>query len=257
MLLLGHTYFWKFLYNCDPVRVEDYGETLCSTLSEAMRREYRIVQPDSSDREVIRRWSAGGFSGLTEQNLKFPRVFYVFQWLSGSTDERWTADIFFTRVPHIRGIYSNVSNKHRLGRVEERELSVRLVESHLADTFLRAHDNTWVGNTAGLYVFQKLHHIASLKEYAEGSRYVPPGSDLQPLLERFSAILPEGDLSTAMIEIPQKRAQLRAFLEKCDRRVVSCLGIEQLQRLLGPVDVAAKTWFNAGKGGLFSRLFAG
>src|SRR6266567_6440926 len=163
MIILGNTYFWKILETCDPARLDEFGEALRSTLSELTGDEYALVQPDSDGREKIRRWSKGCFNELGEQNLKFPRVLYVYHPLSGNHGEHWIADIFFTRVPHIRGLYSNRSNNHVLTPSIERELGVRLVESYLADAFTCMSDKSFVGNSAGLYVYQKMRRIASLK----------------------------------------------------------------------------------------------
>ena len=252
--MLGNTYFWKFLYTCDSARLEETTGNLCSVLSDFMGHKYSEVQPAPEERATIQRWSEGSFNGPGEPNLRFPRMFYVFQWLSGSIDERWIADIFFTRIPHIRGIYSNKSHKHIIDLQAMRKLSVRLMELDLADVFICASDKRFLGKVAGLYVYHKLQHIAALKECAETSRYVPPHSDLRELLESLSTILQENNRSPVPTEIPHARAQIRAFLDACDRRVISSLGSQQLQKLLEPVDLPVRAWLNAGKGRILPWL---
>jgi len=163
MIILGNTYFWKFLTTCDSAFLDESAEELRSALSEVMGEEFALEQPGSSNREIIRRWSQGCFNEVGEQNLVFPRVCLVYRPLSRERDEHWIADIFFTRAPHIRGLYSNRSNNHVLTPAVEQELSARLINSYLADVFVRKSDNAFVGTAAGLYVYQKIHHIALLK----------------------------------------------------------------------------------------------
>ncbi len=254
MIILGNTYFWKFLTTCDSAFLDESAEELRSALSEVMGEEFALEQPGSSNREIIRRWSQGCFNEVGEQNLVFPRVCLVYRPLSRERDEHWIADIFFTRAPHIRGLYSNRSNNHVLTPAVEQELSARLINSYLADVFVRKSDNAFVGTAAGLYVYQKIHHIALLKNLSEASKYTPPGSDLKNLLESLSAVLPEGQPSSLVIELSKKRSAIRGFLETCDRRVLNSLGQERLSDLLKAADVSVKEWLNAGTRGLLQRF---
>jgi hypothetical protein len=249
MIASGKVYFWRFLERCDPLQLEGIAEVFRSEVSRVMGQEYSVVQPDHSGRERIRRWSEGAFNGPGEHNLKFPRVLYVLQNSSGNTNERWIMDVFFTRIPHIRGLYHNRINQHRLPPRKEQSLSKSCVESHIADVFIR--DTSFAGNVPGLYLFHKLRNIGPLKDCAESSRYTPPESDLKQLLASLSTFLGEDNNSSGATEIPSSAKSIRAFLESCDRRLIKCLGDEAFQKILEPVDTPLRTWLSGGKRSLF------
>jgi hypothetical protein len=253
MIVLSKRYFWKLLETCDPAVLDDTAEAIRSVFSEVIGEEYRLVQPDSSGQEVIRRWSQGCFNGPGEQKLIFPRVLFVYK-QSPENNDRWIADIYFTRIPHIQGLYSNRGANHVLPPSMERKLATRLVETHLADVFTRASDNTLVGSTAGAYVYQKIAHMGSLKNLAERSKYTPPASDLRELIQDVYAVLTDGQPSSSLVEIPNQHAEIQTFLSTCDSRVLSTLGKDRLQALLRPAEVSVTKWMNAGHG-LLHRLF--
>ncbi|MCI0351844.1 MAG: hypothetical protein L0Z53_20685 [Acidobacteriales bacterium] len=190
MMLLATQYFWKFLDGCDPTYLDETAKALSQVLSKVMGEEYAWVQPNPDERGTIRRWASGCFTAPGEHKLIFPRVLFVFGPASRG-NERWIADIFFTRIPHLRGLYSNKSTDHLVAPSVERELSVRLIESGLADVFTRSGKQTLVAKAAGAYVYQKVMHSASLKRQAERSKYVPPGSDLRELNDHVSGVLSE------------------------------------------------------------------
>ena len=251
MITLGIVYFWKFLGTCDPAFLDEFGVDLRSTLSEVTGKEYSLVQPDA---ETIRRWSRGSFNESNERNLRFPRLAYSYRPSSGNSADQWMAVISFTRVPHITGVYSHRGNDHVLAPSIDQELGTRLVESYHADMFTRMSAKTFVGTTAGLYVYEKVHHIPRLKAIVEDSKYVPPASDLNGLLELLSAVLPDGQPSSLVIEVRNTHAEVRDFLQKCDDRVLSALGEQRLGDLLRPVEISVKEWRDAGTRSLLRRL---
>lgn len=256
MIILGETYFWKFLEGCDVAFLDRYVDDLRSVLSDVMGTQYNVEQLDSTLREKLARWSKGYFNAPGELNLQFPRVSFVFQKVSDH-GERWIADVFFTRVPHIRGIYSNRGVNHSLPGSIQKELSRRLVESQAADVFTCRKDETFVGTVNGLYVHQKMQHLAALRNLAEDSKYTPQGSDLKELLQDLARLFSEGKSVPESIELPTKRGAIRDFLEKCDSRVAGSLGDERLEALLRSTGVSAKQWLNAGRQKLLERLWSG
>ncbi len=245
MYVLGKAYFWKLLESCSDAWLEDYAESVRAVLVRATGKDFRLVQKDEATREKVRRWSNGFFNGRQELTLKFPRVLYVYR---ADGNERWTLDVFFTRIPHVKGIYSNRLSKHMIDASVERELSVQMVESYLADVFARLHDNTLVGAAAGIYLHQKLQNLSSLKVLSETSKYTPPGSDLKELLKVVPAILPEIGPSSTLMELLNKRSGRKEFLNGCDQRIVSSLGKERLRTILSPTEVSVDKWLSAGKG---------
>src|SRR5262249_56818074 len=202
MYILGNTCFWKFLETCDPLRLDETVEALRSKISRVVGIDY-VVEP--ADPEVIERWSKGSFNAPGEHKIKYPGLFYVCGRSGGNGSERWIFHICFTRIPHIKGIFSDRPNKHLLPESVERELSIRLIESYSADVFTRASDKASVGTAARLYIYLKLSNISELKNLADGSRYVPPGSDLRELLTRLSGIVEDGN---SVMEIPTGRGQV-------------------------------------------------
>ena len=247
MYVLGKAYFWKLLESCSDAWLWDYAESVRSVLVQTTGKDFKLVQPEEATREKIRRWSNGCFQGQQQLALKFPRVLYVYRAESPDGNERWTLDVFFTRIPHIKGIYSKRLNNHTIDVSVERELSTRMVESYLADVFARISDNTLVGSAAGIYLHQKLQNVPSLKAYAETSRYGPPGSDLKELLEVVPAILPETGPSSTVMELPNKRSRRKEFLNSCDQRIVAALGKARLEAILRPTEISADKWLSAGK----------
>jgi len=253
MITLGETYFLKFLESCDVGFLDQYIDDLRSTLSEVMGAQYNAEQQEPAFRERLARWSKGYFNAPGELKLQFPRINFVFQ-KDSDHGERWIADVFFTRIPHIRGIYSKRAANHSLPTSTQKELSRWLIGSQAADVFTCKQDKRCVGTLNGLYVYQKLQHLTALQRLAEDSKYTPQGSDLKQLLESLSSILSEGGGKQEPVELPSKTGAVRDFLEKCDSRVRASLTDEKLEALLQHVGVSAKQWLNAGRQGLLNRL---
>jgi len=256
MIILGETYFWKVLEDCDVAFLDRYVDDLRSVMCDVMGTQYIVEQLDSTLREKLARWSKGYFNAPGELKLQFPRVSFVLQNKSDH-GERWIADVFFTRVPHIRGIFSNRGVNHSLPGSIQKELSMRLVESKAADLFTCRHDETFVGTVNGLYIHQKMQHLAALRNLAEDSKYTPQGSDLKELLQDRAHLFSEAKSVPEYIELPTKRGAIRDFLEKCDSRVIDSLGNEKLEVLLRTTGVSAKQWLNAGRQNLLERLWSG
>jgi hypothetical protein len=133
----------------------------------------------------------------------------------------------------------------------ERELSTQLVESDLADAFLRAADGTLVGTPAGIYLHQKLQSLRSLKLYSQTSKYVPPGSDLKELSEVVAGVLQETGPQPHVIELTNKRSRRKEFLDNADQQIITVLGKEELESLLRPAEISARKWLSAGKRSLW------
>lgn len=241
MYIIGNGYFYKLLETCDPSMLTGYVEAVLSVLGPVMRRDFKLQQKDNSTNEKIGRWSRGCFTGRHELEMKFPRVLYVCQ---ADSSERWILDVFFTRIPNIKAIYSNRSTEHRIDLPVQRELSTALVKSDLADVFRRA-DGTLVGTACGLYLHQKLQILRSLKLYSQTSKYVPPGSDFKGLSGVVAGILEVGPRE--IIELSNKRSRRREFLDKADQQIVAVLGEQELESLLRPAEISARKWLSAGK----------
>jgi hypothetical protein len=254
MTILGKTYFWKFVRACEPDFLDEFGADLRTTLSEVSGKEYRLVPPDPGTTETIRRWSKGSFNEPNERILRFPRLAYSYRPSSGDDADQWIAVISFTRVPHVTGVYSHRGSDHVLTPSIERELGARLVESYHADVFTRMSAKTFIGTTSGLYLYEKVHHIRRLKAIVEDSKYVPPSSDLNGLLELLPAVLAGGQPSSPVIEIRNTHAEVKRFLQGCDDRVLGVLGEQRVGDLLKPVEVSVKEWRDAGTRGLFRTL---
>jgi hypothetical protein len=230
-------------------------QTMAAMLSEATGDKYVLEPTNPEDQEMLLRWSRGYLSGSQEMRLRFPRFHYGFR--SSDKGQSWIAVVHFTRIPHIRGVYSNRKEKHILSEPVQQELSAQLVKSEMADVFMRSGDHAFVGNTVGLYVYQKMQHLAALRNLAEDSKYTPQGSDVKELLESLFALFSDGKPVAELIELSAKRGAIRDFLEKCDSRVTDSLGDEKLEALLRSTGVSAKQWLNAGRQNLLERLWPG
>jgi hypothetical protein len=254
MIALGQTYFHKFLEDCDSRSLIQYRNALEGLLSRSIGADYELEEADDAREETMARWSKGYFRA-EELKLRFPRILFVFHSTSDH-NERWIADVFFTRVPHIKGIYSNRSVNHSLPGSIEKELSRRLVGAQAADVFVCRQDESFVGTMSGLYVHQKMQRLAPLRNLAEDSKYTPQGSDLKELLQGLSG-LSVGTVGSAPIELLSSGKAIRDFLEDYDSQVVTSLGKEKLQTLLQPVGISAKQWLDAGRRSLLGRLRSG
>ena len=188
-------------------------------------------------------------------SLRFPRFHYGF--VSADKNKSWIAVVHFTRIPHIRFVYSNRREKHALPALLQRELGQQLIESETVDLFIRNSDRIFVGNTVGLYVYEKLQHLVGLRKLAEDSKYTPEGSDLKALLQNLSSIFSEERRTPKPVELPFRGRAVRNFLEKCDSRVAASLGGDKLEVLLQRVGISAKQWLTAGRRGLLDRLGLG
>src|SRR5215467_4081026 len=255
MISLGQTYFWKFLETCDVAYLDSYMHSMGTLLSEVSEATYTLQPTSPEDREMFLRWTKGYLSGGQQMMQKFPRFLFGFK----SLDDRrsWVAVIHFTRIPHIRGIYSNRSEKHLLPDALQPELSKRTVSSEMADVFMRNSNHTLSGTRVGIYVHQKIQHLAALRAIAEDSKYTPEGSDLKELLRSLSQLFAEGKQVPEPIELSTKRRAACEFLEKCDSHVAASLGEKRLQALLQTVGITSRQWLNAGRRGLVSRLWTG
>ncbi len=254
MISLGHTYAWKFLETCDAAYLDRYTQAMSVHLSEVTGDQYVLQPTNPEDQERLLRWSRGYLSGNQEMRLRFPRFHYGFR--SSDQSECWIAVVHFTRIPHIRGVYSNKNKNHLLSPSTQQELSKQLVSSQMADVFTRNSDHTFAGTVVGLYVYQKIQHLSALRNLAEDSKYTPLGSDLKELFQNLSGLFSEGKPVPEPIELPTKGRAVRDFLEKCDSRVAGSLGNEKLGALLQPVGISAKQWLNAGRQGLLERLWS-
>jgi hypothetical protein len=256
MITLGHIYAWKILETCDVASLDRYILAMGALLSEVTGDQYALQPTNSEDRDLLLRWSKGYLSGSQEIKLRFPRFLYGFK--SSDKNQSWTAVIHFTRIPHIQAVYSNRNEKHLLSPSVQRELSKQLVSSQIADVFTRNSDHTFSGTAFGLYVYEKIQHLAVLRNLAEDSKYTPQGSDLKGLLQNLSGLFSEGKPSPEhVIELPNRGRAVREFLEKCDSRVAGSLGREKLGALLQPVGISTEQWLNAGRQGLLNRLWSG
>lgn len=255
MITLGHAYAWKFLETCDVACLDRCIQAMGALLSEVTGDQYVLQPTNAEDRDLLLRWSKGYLSGSQEMKLRFPRFLFGFK--SSEKNQSWTAVIHFTRIPHIQGVYSNRNEKHLISASVQRELSKQLVSSQIADVFTRNSDRTFAGTTVGLYVHQKIQHVAALKNLAEDSKYTPQGSDLKELWRSLSGLFSEGKPIPESIELPARGRAVRDFLEKCDSRVASSLGNQKLEALLQPVGISAKQWLSAGRQRLLQRLWSG
>jgi hypothetical protein len=251
MYVIGNAYFWKLLKTCDPSKLDGYAEAVRSVFARVTRRDFKLERHDNATQERIRRWSQGCFTGRHELEMKFPRVLYVCRADSSGRNEHWILDVFFTRIPHVKAIYSNKSTEHMIDLSVERELSTQLVESELADAFLRAADGTLVGTPAGIYLHQKLQSLRSLKLYSQTSKYSPPGSDLKELSEVVAGVLQETGPRPHVVELTNKRSRRKEFLDTADQQIISALGKEELESLLRPAEISARKWLSAGKRSLW------
>lgn len=248
-MILGSVYFRKLLAVCDLAALESYTELVRPILSEATGTEYVLSQ--SADPRQVTRWSKGIFNQPVERAMKFPRVIYVFCLKSGDTGERWIMDVFFTPIPHIKGVYTNRRTKHTMPSPVTKELAVRLVESGLADTFDLKTEEIMVGTASGIYLYHKLGSIPLIRTRLESGKYTPPGSEVKDLLEVLPAILPEIGPSTTIMELPNKRSCRKEFLHGCDQRIVASLGKERLGAILSPTEISVDKWLSAGKRSLW------
>ena len=73
-------------------------------------------------------------------------------------------------------------------------------------------------------------------------------------MELLSAVLPEGQPSSLVVEVRNAHSDLRDFLRRCDDRVLSALGEQRLGDLLRPLEISAKEWRDAGTRSLLRRL---
>lgn len=251
MYVIGKAYFWKLLESCDPATLDGYAEAVRSVLTRVTRSNLELEHKNNATHEKIRRWSQGCFTGRHELEMKFPRVLYVCRTDSSGRNERWILDVFFTRIPNVKAIYSNRSTEHIIEPSVERELSTQLVESDLADVFMRTADGTLVGTPAGIYLHQKLQNLRSLKLYSQTSKYVPPGSDLKELSEVVTGVLQETGPRPHVIELPNKRSRRKEFLNNADQEIIAVLGKEGLGSLLRSASIPAHKWLSAGKRSLW------
>lgn len=251
MYVIGKTHFWKALESCEADRLDTYAEAVCSALAEATGIPHTLTRPDQNR---VRRWAKGCFNEPGESSLKFPRVLYACR--AANDDEHWILDVFFTRVPNVRGIYSSRKKRHVLPPQLQERLSVSLIESYGADIFMRSADDTIAGTAVGIYVYEKVQHSSSLKGYTTTSRYTPPGSDLKNLLECLPAILPDKGPSSTVFQVSTSRSGIYEFLESCDNRVLSTLGKDRLNELLREAGITADKWLRAGPRRRFFGLFA-
>jgi hypothetical protein len=249
MYVIGNAYFWKLLESCNPSTLDSYAEAVRSVLARVTRRDFTLEHQDNATHERVRRWSQGCFTGRHELQMKFPRVLYVCRADSSGRNECWILDVFFTRIPNVKAIYSNRSTEHMIDLSVERELSTQLVESDLADVFLRAADDTLVGTPAGIYLHQKLQTLRSLKLYSQTSKYLPPGSDLKELFKIVAGVLQETGPRPQVIEIMNKRR--KEFLDNADQQIIAVLGKEELESLLRSAEISARKWLSAGKQSLW------
>jgi hypothetical protein len=255
MISLGQSYFRKFLKDCGGASVTAYVSELEAILSRGTAKTYKLEPVSSVQEERLASWSKGYFKA-EDLKQQFPRIVFVFGEARDQND-RWMADVFFTRIPHIRGIYSNRATQHSLPSSAEKELGRWLVGSQAADVFTCKANERYVGTANGLYVYQKLEHLPDLRRLAENSKYTPQGSDLKDLLQSLFTILSDKRSASEPAELPTKGRAVRDFLENCDNRVASSLGREKLQALLQPVAISAEQWLNAGRRGLLHLLGRG
>jgi hypothetical protein len=226
MIIMGHTYAWKFLENCDIDCLDQFTKSMGQALYEVTGNHYTIEEYDARTREILLRWSKGYLHGPGETNLKFPRFRFIYR--ASDIGGSWAAVVYFPRIPHIRAVYSSRSEKHLLSPSVQQELSKHLVDCKAADVFARNSDHTFRGTTAGLYVLQKIQNLTTLRNFAEDSKYTPQGSDLQALLQNLSVLFSEGQPVSGAIELRTKGKAVRHFLEQCDGRVTGSLGNEKL-----------------------------
>jgi hypothetical protein len=245
MISMGQTYFRKFLKDCEGASITAYVSELEATLSRGMGTTYKLEPVSTVQEERLARWSKGYFKA-EDLKQQFPRIVFVFAEARDQND-RWMADVFFTRIPHIRGIYSNRAAKHSLPSSVQKELSRWLLGSQAADVFICKEDKRYVGTPVGLYVDLKLEHLPTLRKLAESSKYTPKGSDLKDLLQSLFSILSENASVSEPVELPFGGRAIQSFLEKCDSRIIASLANERLDAFLQPVGVLAKHWLNAGR----------
>jgi hypothetical protein len=251
MYIIGNTYFSKLLETCDLSTLDGYVEAVRSTLARVTRRDFKLEHLDNATHERIRRWSQGCFTGRQELEMRFPRVLYVCRADSSRGNELWILDVFFTRIPNVKAIYSNRSTQHMIDQSLQRELSAHLVETDLADVFLRAPDRSLVGTSAGIYLHQKLQSLRSLKLYSQTSKYVPPESDLKALLQVVTRVLQETDPRPSVLELKNERSRRKEFLDSADQQIVAALGKQELESLLRSAEISAHKWLSAGKPSLW------
>jgi hypothetical protein len=239
------------LETCDLSTLDGYVEAVRSTLARVTRRDFKLEHLDNATHERIRRWSQGCFTGRQELEMRFPRVLYVCRADSSRGNELWILDVFFTRIPNVKAIYSNRSTQHMIDQSLQRELSAHLVETDLADVFLRAPDRSLVGTSAGIYLHQKLQSLRSLKLYSQTSKYVPPESDLKALLQVVTRVLQETDPRPSVLELKNERSRRKEFLDSADQQIVAALGKQELESLLRSAEISAHKWLSAGKPSLW------
>jgi hypothetical protein len=79
MIILGHTYAWKFLENCDIDCLDQFTKSISQALYEVTDNHYTIEEYDARTREILLRWSKGYLHGPGETNLKFPRFRFIYR----------------------------------------------------------------------------------------------------------------------------------------------------------------------------------
>lgn len=246
MIVLGETYFWKYLKDCNSIVINQYAEQLASVLLEAHKVPFNSKALDDAAREKVGRWSRGYFNAPGELSLRFPRIDLVFE-DGPDRENRWIAEIFFTRIPHVRGVYSSRSTKHALPGPVSQDLSARLVRSQVADVFRPQEGTIILGNACGLYLHHKILRLKSLRQLAEDSKLTPQGSDFRPLLETLPGLLAAGQAGPALVELAARAAAVRDFLKSCDEQLVRVLNTAGLEALLQPTGVTVEQWLKAGR----------